>query len=161
MNDDTIKRFIVISALWLLCNPMFAQNFQVSGDWSYTVLSADITEAGNDFPGTYTSLADEVQIDVKWGNRDFQYRIEVRRDDIDWNSQLQLWVQRTGDGKGRTGGTISGGTPYQQITNSDLYFFGGSRTRQKIPVQYQVRNVSVVIPAKTHSTTVVFTFIEE
>jgi len=146
---------IFVTAPHLMC-----QTFTVSGNWAYTIPSTDVTEAGNDFTGIYSSASNQVTMTVFWWFTDFLYRVEVRKDDVDWDSRLQLYIQRTGDGW-LWSGWINGGTSYQLITDSNQLFFRGRRTVLGIPIQYQLRNVSVIIPAKTHSTTVVFTFIQE
>ena len=41
------------------------------------------------------------------------------------------------------------------------YFFDGKKGRLDIPIQYQIENVSVLVPAGNYSTTIVFTMTEE
>jgi hypothetical protein len=132
----------------------------ISGSWNYSVNMSDIVDAGSDFTGTYSSSANQVFIDVSLendnSNRNFRWQIDIRREDLDWDNTLQLFAQRTGNGTGQ-GNSISGGTAFQQITQIDQYFFRGNKKRFDIPIQYEVRNVSVTIPAKTYSTNIVYT----
>ena len=71
---------------------------------------------------------------------------------------MKLWIQRTGDRSGK--GTISGGTTYQEVTATDQEFFNGTKDRTNIPVQLQLRGVSVQKPPDTYMTTVWFTVIK-
>lgn len=136
------------------------------GNWNYTVPTSDITEAGRNFGGTYASSANQVQLDIfqtAWLLNFFNYnwRVDVRKSDTDWNSNLKLYARRTGNGTPWWAtGTISGGTSYLELTNSNKTFFSGSRTTLSIPVQFQITGVSVLLPAKTYSTTVVYTVTE-
>ncbi|MBI5913956.1 MAG: hypothetical protein HY842_01150 [Bacteroidetes bacterium] len=145
----------------------FAQIFiDVTGSWSYSVPVSDITEAGNNFSGTYTSGASQVLIDVDKPRHSaaiFNWRVDVKKTDIDWNSALSLYARRTGDGvpaDSNGSSSVSGGTSYLLITNSNQQFFTGIRGRLDIPIQYQMQNVSVLIPAKTYSTTIIYTVTE-
>lgn len=138
----------------------------IIGNWNYSIPTNDISEAGSDFSGTYSSSSNAVTVDVfqqSWFANFFNYnwRVDIRRSDVDWHSNLQLYTRRTGNGSPFFfNGNISGGTSYQQITNTNQLFFNGNRTRLDIPIQYEIRNVSVLIPAKTYETTIIYTVTE-
>ncbi len=135
----------------------------VSGNWSTVLPVGSVTEAGNDFVSTYTSATNQVLLSYYriQGNSPFGYRIDIRKNDIDWNPTLKLSARRTGEGiplQGNT--TITGGLNFLLLTNTNQTFFSGTRGRDNVPVQFQLTGVSVLIPAKTHTTNVVFTITE-
>lgn len=134
-----------------------------SGNWNTVLPVASVTEAGNDFYPTYTSALDQVLLsfDRTQGAAPFRYRIDIRKNDIDWHPSLQLYARRSGDGNAQQGNsTITGGNAFQLLTNTNQLFFTGSRGRTNVPVQFQLTGVSVLIPAKTHITTVIYTITE-
>jgi len=135
----------------------------LSGNWSYTVPATDVTEAGSDFSGTYTSAANQVQIGVSNKNNaeknGYAWRVSARKMNATWDNTVAIYIRRTSDGAPATNRatTITDGTVYQQITDTDQYFFGGYRGSTGIAIQYELRGVSVVMPAQSYSTTVVYT----
>ncbi len=161
----------ILLLLWLASfSEVHSQiNIDVSGNWSYSLMASDLMEAGSDFSGTYTSSSNQVLIDVF---QDFflynlflnyRWRIDVMKSDIDWDSNLILQARRTGNGNPFWNffpGNVTGGLSYQQITNSNQSFFNGRKSRYNIPIQYRISGVSVLIPAKTYITTIVYTVTE-
>ena len=157
-----------ISVLWMV---QVAAKAQIAvfaeGAWNYSVPNTDILEAGLNFTGTYTSNTDQVLLTIfqqyYFDNfLNYRWRVEVSRNDLDWHPSLQIFARRTGSGVPfYFNGQMSGGTNYQEVKTNDQYFFNGRRTYLDIPIQYQIRNVSVLIPAKTYVTTIVYTVIEQ
>ena len=131
---------------------MNAQSISVTGQWNYTIPTIDITEAGEDFTGTYTSSVNQVYLDIIFNNR---WELSVQRNNIDWDNTLRIFVHRTGNGYGT--GRISGGQNYIRIRNNDRRFFTGRRNRNNIPIQYQMRDVSATIPAHNYVTEIMYT----
>ena len=169
-----IKKSILFFLLFL-CLFLPVANSQirldVTGGWSKSVPTTDVTEAGDDLQGNYRSGASAVKIDVYqrsyWDNfSGYDWRIDVSKVDIDWNNTLRIYARRTGDGLGYPFwfwyifGAISGGTNFQQITDVDQAFFNGTDSDLDIPIQYSVRGASLTLPAKTYSTTIVYTVTE-
>lgn len=130
-----------------------AQYISVSGEWNYTIPASDITEAGDDFSGTYTSNANQAYLDI-WYNRN--WRVSVQKNNIDWNRQLRLFVRRTGSGWGSSS-SLSGGTNFIRVKNRDSNFFRGRNWNFGIPIQYEIRRVSVTIPTHTYVVEVLYT----
>jgi hypothetical protein len=87
--------------------------------------------------------------------------VNVHRIDTDWNSNLSLWVQRTGNGTGGFLGSIAGGLAFIQLTTTPQLLYSGNigfaAGRNNVPIQYQIRGLSVLIPVKTYTITVVYT----
>ncbi len=129
-----------------------AQSIRVTGHWNYTIPTTDITDAGEDFTGTYTSSVNQSYLDIEYSGK---WLILVQKNDIDWNNDIHVYVHRTGDGWGR--GQISGGKNYKQIRNNNVTIFSGRRFRYDIPLQYQIRNISAIIPASNYITEILYT----
>lgn len=139
-------------------------NITATGQWDYTVSDFDITEAGLDFQGTYASAASQVEIDIFRAGGffvnlfNYNWQVDVRLIPNDWNNALVLSARRTGNGSPFFfNGNINGGTSYLQLSTSNQNFFNGNRTWFDIPVQYRLSGVSVLLPAKTYSATVLYT----
>ena len=131
---------------------MNAQSISVTGQWNYTVPTIDITEAGEDFTGTYTSSVNQVYLNLEGY---YRWAVSVQKNDIDWENMLEIFVRRTGNGYGS--GWISGGVNYRIINNWNFRFFTGRSNRYSIPIQYQMRNVSTTIPAHNYVTEIMYT----
>lgn len=165
-----MKKLILLVAICLFHEYCIAQNIRLTGSaWTPTITT--ITEAGNDYASTtLTSASNQTLLDVKVPNISGtnRYIINIRRTDsgTNWNTAgLQLWVRRTSDGTGAGAATtVVGGTTYQQITSSDLYFFEGfndnKNYRTGISIQYQITGASVLVPVANYSTTITFTLID-
>jgi hypothetical protein len=160
---------INITILLLYCSSQISiaqLGINVVGSWDYTVSSTDITDAGSDFTGIYPSASNQVTIDITYpSNGNVRWEVSVSKQDIDWNNSIELYARRTGSGSGQGGGNSNGfvqqGTTYQQITSMNQFFFQGRKKRNDIPIQYEIRNVSVLIPAKTYETTIIYTVTEQ
>ncbi len=125
---------------------------RVTGSWTLSIPSTIVTEAGADMQNTFTSNPDQFEIDIK--AKDW-WQVEIRLDDNNLPQPIELWVRRTGNGQG--GGTINGGTEFQQLSQTYQLFFTGSKNRRNIPIQFEFRNVSVTVNSGTYTTTIVYT----
>lgn len=131
---------------------MSAQSISVTGQWNYTIPTIDITEAGEDFTGEYTSNVNQVYLDIIYDNN---WSVSVRKNNIDWDNKIQIFMHRTGNGYGT--GQIKGGKKYKRIRNNDFKFITGKKNRNSIPIQYQMREVSVTIPAHNYVVEITYT----
>lgn len=138
--------------MFFLLNLMSAQSISVIGQWNYTIPTIDITDAGEDFTGTYTSSVNQVYLDIIYSNK---WSISVQKNDIDWDDELKIFMHRTGNGYGT--GWINGGQNYKIIKNNDFKFITGRDNRNSIPIQYQMRMVSVTIPAHNYVVEIMYT----
>lgn len=145
-----ISSFILL--IFFLLNLMSAQSISVTGQWNYTIPTIDITEAGEDFTGTYTSSVNQVYLDIIYDNK---WSISVQKNDIDWDDKLEIFMHRTGNGYGT--GQIKGGQNYKIIKNNDFKFITGEKNRNSIPLQFQMRMVSVIIPAHNYVIEIMYT----
>jgi hypothetical protein len=132
---------------------------KMNAQWAYTFSNAIIEAGVNHATTSVTSATNQTTFGIRFGITSGTYTIHVNKVDTDWDSGLVLSVRRSGNGTGS--GTISGGTTFTTVTNAMQPFFTGTMpaygTRSNITIQYQISNISVVVPAKTHSTTVIYT----
>lgn len=158
------KLYIHIIIFFCCCQLGVAQ-----GSWTPNVSALDILEAGTDFSGTYESDNNEILVSPSRNGGTFanlfpwSWRIDVRRNAVNWDPSLTLSIRRTGNGTPFfffIGGTVTGGTNYQAITTNNQAFFSGTNSRLTIPLQLKLENVSVLLPAKTYSTTIILTIVE-
>jgi hypothetical protein len=61
----------------------------------------------------------------------------------------------------RTSGGVTGGDTYQEITDTDRYFFNGSGNAFNIHIKYQLSGVSLQVPAATYSIIVYYTLVNQ
>jgi hypothetical protein len=145
---------------WLICSGgiCWAISIAVTGNWSETIDSDDLQAgAGSDLIDTYESAVDAVYIDISGAAGNWTVSVRADTEPPDWHSNLQLHVKRTSDGSGPGPSTISGGTTYQEVTDTDQSFFSGYLGRSDINVQLKVSGVSTQLPAYTYTTTVYYT----
>jgi len=134
-------------------------NITVTGSWSETIDASDLLAgAGSDLINTYESIADAVSISIsETSGASDNWRVDVKKVDTNWDSSFYLYVKRTSDG---TGGSVSGGTAYQEITDVDESFFSGSDDVSGIDIQLKLSGVSVQIPPDSYMTTVYYTVVD-
>lgn len=142
-----------------ICKKIQAIDIVIAGDWLLTVDASDLLAgAGSDLIDTYESIADVASISISGtaGASD-NWRVDVKKVDTGWYGSFHLYVQRTSGG---TGGSVSGGTVYQEITDADQSFFNGSDDVSGIGIQFQLSGVSVQIAPDTYTTTVYYTVVD-
>ena len=171
MNFVLVYRFCLCSVFTLFANlSLFAQlslTLSSTVSWATVVPTTEVTEAGSDFTGTYTSLANVKTLSVTNGGVNstaeiygYDWTISVYKVDAAWDNTAKIYVQRTGSGTPRKSSRptkVTGGTTYQPITDTNRTFFSGSRGSTAIPIQYQLQGVSVVMAVRTYTTTIYYT----
>ncbi|MHC4186902.1 MAG: hypothetical protein ACYSRQ_01800 [Planctomycetota bacterium] len=141
-------RYIVLTGFILLFIPgnSFAppsEKIFTMGDWDLIIGTGDLQSGpGSDLNSTYTSNSDQTTLR-----------------DVNWNSNLHLYIRRTGQGS-YTGTPPTNGTSFQEITDTDTYFWEASDTASNVPHQWQLDGVSISIPPDNYETTITFTVIE-
>lgn len=150
---------------WLNLSNALGQNISATGI-TWNASATTITEAGSNYASTATSAANQSTITITVGLALLtSWRVLVYKQDASWNSNLSLWIRKTGDGTGILTpvlGTISpnGTTSYVQLSGSNQEIFRGFSNRFDVPIQYEIRGISVLIPASNYSTSVVFTVMD-
>lgn len=108
---------------------------------------------------SYRSARDQVLMTVcNTASPQSAWRIDIKRDDLNWPKGVKLRVRRTGEGMG--GGLIAGGRSYREIGPSYRTLCTGTGDRTNIPLQFELTGVSLEIPVGTHATTITYTVIE-
>ncbi len=158
MKTKNRKQLILLFILFVFIgfiNKIQAQTITVTGSWVLTIGLLDLQGgAGSDFNPTYESAVDQIEIDIKDAAK-INWRVDVSKIDINWDSRMILSVKRTGGGKEITGGTV-----YQEVTDTDQEFFRGSKNNNNIPVQLQLDGMTVEIQQDTYTTTIYYTVME-
>lgn len=148
-----------------------SQSISVSGTWYPSISASNITEAGSDYAAGYnvSSNANQSLVAITMPGSGFfnvldNWRVDISKSDLTWNSSLILEVQRTGNGTGTRwwfwSSSITGGTGYQTISNLPSPFFSGNGNYTNIPMRYKLSGLSVLIPVGTYTTNVVYTLID-
>ena len=129
------------------------------GSWSRSITSDDLVAgAGSELKGDYESAVDAVSIDISaTAGASDSWRVDVKKVDTNWQGNLILYIKRTSNG---TGGSISGGTAYQEVTDSNTSFFSGSDDVSGVKAQLKLSGVSVQIPIDIYTTTVYYTIVD-
>ncbi|MDD5694812.1 MAG: hypothetical protein PHD61_05860 [Bacteroidales bacterium] len=165
LHIGSVIILILSLSVYAFSQPVTALYVTVTGSWTLNVPSVDLTEAGNNYAGTYTSAANQMLLSFTahppGHNKNITWSIDVHRQDATWDPSIQLWVRRTGNGTAFSSNhctpSINGGLSYQQITATTSPFLSGTCQYSDIPMQYEIRNVSVLTPAQNYSTQVVYT----
>jgi hypothetical protein len=156
------KKSLYIILLILLSSFFKSQTITVTGtNWTVTVPT--ITEAGNNYAGSYESATNQAILAVSIpivGGAKVSVNYEANPT---WHSSLVLSAKRTNNGSTLcVACTISGGTAYQALTLTAVELFRiqavvALTSYTGINVQFQLSGVSVTIPAATYQSRVVFT----
>lgn len=168
MNTPVVCRFCLFVGFVLFANiSSFAQlTLAISSTtrWTTTVATTNVTEAGNDFTGTFTSATNLKTLSVTNGNANstaekngYNWSISVKKVDTTWDNTAKIFVKRTGNGTARSTSrtsTITGGTVFLQVSDTYQTFFTGYRGSTVIPIQCELRGVSVVMVSQTYDTTI-------
>jgi hypothetical protein len=155
------KTFLLILFIFL-SSQCFTQSMTVTGDWIRTLSNANVTEAGLNYAtgGTLSAAVNQSLINVTSAANSVAY-VYVQKSDISWDSRLILAALRTGTGTGSANFSTTRGTPAITITNTPQLFIevrtGSGTEVLNIPIQYTARGFTVLMPAKTYTTTLLYT----
>ncbi len=155
-------------AWWLLIQQNGTAQINISSNNFITkfVTSGTITEAGMDFQNDLELSANEIILSVTILPQNLDnviynsWQIDVRRNDFDWNEALELFIRRTGDGKSDYNSKPQNGDYYQKIELNNSFFFTGQGWIYNIPIQLKITGLSVTLPAKSYSSEIIFTLID-
>jgi hypothetical protein len=161
MKRSILTLFILISFLFASAQRI---ELNISGDTNFDSSLFSISEAGLDFSSDLESQSSIYlsvsQDNVTQGNNaNSKWTIKVYKQDT-WDSDLELQVQRTGDGNrvGNNGNSnISGGSEYLIVQNTETYFFEGKSEISNIPVSLKLSGISVTMGAGSYSSRIIFT----
>ena len=166
-------RYWIICVFWLgiFTGLGFSQNtfINVDGNWSLNIDASDLTGGpGTNLRPDYNSLVSGALIDLDvlkspgnwwyWFFR-WDWRVNVHMQPINWESSWQVWVRRTGDGDYFLG-DIQGGETFQQLSGMDITFCQGNRNHENIPLEYELRGVSLPLHTGQYSAIIYYTLTE-
>lgn len=134
------------------------------GGTNWTVAITPITEAGNNYSGTYESAANQILLEASvpllLGNAKVSVHYELNPT---WHNSLLLAAKRTGNGTTLCVlCTITGGTTYLPFTQTAIELFRiqavlALASYSNIPIQIQLSGVSVTTPVANYNSRIVFT----
>jgi hypothetical protein len=155
------KTYLLIFYLFI-SKQVYTQSLTVSGGWNRTLATTNITQAGTNYAanGTLSSATNQSTINVSSAANSVAY-VYISKSDVSWDSRLIISALRTGSGSGSANFSTTNGTTALTISNVSQYFFEvrpGSGTQVlNIPIQYIIRGFTVLLPAKTYTTTLLYT----
>ena len=176
-----MKQLIIMKKTLLLLTAILTTTFicgqdlrvEVSGNASFDNSQYVVTEAGEDFPSSIeseTSLFVSVRYSAGFLGYlfypDKRWRIFIHKSDLNWNSDLTLSAERTGNGSIVANWTaqpqyIRDGSNFQNITNNPVYFFRGRHGIVNIPLSFKLTGASLTMGAKDFETNVILTVYDE
>lgn len=160
-NSGLLLLTLVLPLAAVLCGGRcWAIDISGVGTWSIVDNAGSLASgAGSNLVSSRQSAVDQVALSIMNAvDGGDNWRVDVRRSDIDWPVGLSLYVRRTTHGSGV--GVINGGTVFQEVTVGDTALFWGASNRTGISVQFQIDGASVDIPPGTYSTSVIFTVVD-
>ena len=138
--------YLLVCAAVLYAPPL---RVRVNGRWTVRLDDRDIGAPGSGFTTPYESTASQVTITIQ--NSLTTWALYVRKSDVNWNSNLPLYVRRTG----------TGATSFQQVTDSDVLFFTGTGGESNIPVQLRLDLDLQYLTVDSYVTTIIYTAVED
>ena len=154
------KAFFFIITLFFIHN-IQSQSLTVTGGWTTTLATSNITEAGNNYPsGSLTSATNQSLMRVTSASNSVAF-VSIQKSDTSWDTRLIISARRTGTGTGSSGFSTTNGTTAQVITNVPQYLFevrpGTGTQVSNIPIQYLITGYTVLLPVKAYTTTLIYT----
>lgn len=157
----SILRALLIGGMLGIClGCAQAIDLSVAGSWT-PLINADtlISGAGSNLTSTVTSTADLLSLSIANTSGDSDnWRIDVRRVDLNWDPRLHLSLRRSSTGIGP--GTVADGESFLELTNLDATLFSGAGDRAGIGLQVKVEGLSVQLPPDSYSTTITYTVVD-
>jgi hypothetical protein len=154
-------QYCCIMAICLFPATLFgAISIDVIGDWNKSIGSSDLQSgAGSDLISSHESATDQLICDVSntAGTGD-TWRIDVKKSNISWNENVHLYMQRTTDGTGF--GSISGGSSYIELSDTDQAFFEGSGDRNMVALQLKVDGITILLGQMQLSCSITYTIVD-
>jgi len=155
-----ILKIVLLSILVVFAtSPVHSIDITLTGSWTENIDVLDLSAGpGSDLESEYESAVDQVIVDIAntLGGGD-AWRIDIRKSDISWSSDMYVHVKRTSSG---SGGSTAGGTTYLQLSGVDQQFFTGTDDVTGIDIQYKISGVSVSIAPGTYTTNIIYTVVD-
>lgn len=168
-----MKRTILLLAFIFAANYIWGQDLsiEVSGDANFENAQYVVTEAGEDFPSSITSSS-SIYLSLNYRSlwdgifgRDIPWQIFIHKSDLGWNNNLDLQIQRDGNGSRASllgpNPIVTSGTNYQSVTNNPTFFFRGRYGVRNIPLILKLSGASLTMGARQFETSLVFTVYDD
>ncbi len=150
----------LLLVLWLLPSSGYAQYISIWQTGNSNIKIKNITEAGKGYPNNYKTQKLKSNMTISFNNasknQNQKWQVLISKNDGFWHDDLEIWIK----GK-KKNGVNSGFNQFKQIKDYDIDFIGGKGKVSSIKLEYEIRNISVTIPAESYSTELVLTVIEE
>lgn len=167
-KNSTPNQLIILCILQLFSLIAAAQiSLETPNFIHFNTEACGILEAGADFQNQFETASDAIVLSVAILPNDTEnvffrtWRIDVSRNDIDWHPNLNLAIKRTGNGSSDFDRTVQSGEFYQKIEQNNNFFFNGIGWINSIPLQLELSGISVVLPAKSYATEIIFTLTDD
>ena len=156
------RRIILLIILFvsLLHGVSAAITIRITGRWQDKLDAVNLTGgAGSDFANPFESATNAVSMTIsKTAVPAVTWQVLVKRVDTAWSPNFRIYVKITNPG---TGGSITGGTTYFEITTVDQELFRGTGDISKIELQYKIDGFSVANALiATYDTEIYYTIVE-
>jgi len=162
-------KIVLVFGLMFLAMLAEAQEMyvRVEGVVAFDGSNFTINEAGEDFASSIESESSlVVSVDSndemdKSMNPNRKWRIDILKEDLIWEGDIQLEIIRTGDGYSENKNKIYDGTSYQVVDEISRYFFRGRGVISEIPIQLRLSGFSVTQGAQDFETNIVLTIYDD
>ncbi|HZH72090.1 MAG TPA: hypothetical protein VFD91_06340 [Mariniphaga sp.] len=140
----------------------------VDGDINFDNSYLSITEAGMDYTTTNPSEG-TLQLSVLYtlkpeNNPNYNWRVSVHVQNLEWNESLKIKIRRTGSGRNKNNSgnpKIYDGLVYQPVSNTPIPFFKGKGEIIEIPVSVTISGYSVIMGAGESESSLIFTVYDD
>jgi hypothetical protein len=166
-----LLKIVYFFTIGIICFSSVKANAQLiiesSNVVNFNILENNIVEAGLDFQNEFSTPSNGILLSINILPQNLQnttfrnWHIDIKKNDIDWHNDLNLFVRITGNGTSQFNTSVQNGTSYQQIQDFDNLFFNGTGWINNIPVQLQITGISVTIPSKLYVTELIFTLLDD
>lgn len=143
---------------------------QLGGMITFDQSAFTIQNAGSDFAPNIESEASffvSITSGDEWDkktNPNRKWKIEVRKEDLNWDNNIQLEIIRAGNGisqQNNNSNHVQNGNSYQTVREMPSYFFNGKGFVSDIPIQVRLSGFSIVNGANDYETNVILTIYDD
>lgn len=124
-----------------------------------TFKTPKVNKAGDDFKNNKAKKKLKAKLKISFPNQFSQYyqywTIEVRREDLHWDNRLSIWARRKNNSSG-----VYYGSYFRKVHSCDDFFFNGYGSQNNIQIEFELRGLSVLIPADDYEADIVFTVLD-
>ncbi|MCT4622006.1 MAG: hypothetical protein N4A46_00185 [Schleiferiaceae bacterium] len=136
-----------------------AQDIKVTGGFDKSLSKQDLFTMGGNYSNIVTGNNSDVKIKVHKQNqpKTFGWKVEAYRVDLNWHNDLKVFIRMTSTGNGP--GSIYSGFNFTELSNFPTEICNGNGQLNNIKFQFEIRGVSVLIPADTYRTKIIYTLV--